>query len=101
MVLAGASTAELEAYLARVQERGAKKLQVTILSAHQLGSCRMGVDPRSSAVDSCGETWEVEGLFVGDGSLMPTAPGVNPMVTIQSIAYCVANSVAESLEWKQ
>jgi hypothetical protein len=23
------------------------------------------------------------------------------MVTIQSIAYCVANSVAESLEWKQ
>lgn len=61
----------------------------------------MGVDPKSSAVDSCSETWEVEGLFVGDGSLMPSAPGVNPMVTIQSIAYCVANSVAESLEWKQ
>jgi long-chain-alcohol oxidase len=40
----------------------------------------------------------VQGLFLGDGSLMPTSPGVNPMVTIQSIAYCIADAVAESLK---
>ncbi len=68
------------------------------MSAHQLGSCRMGMDPQSSAVDPWGETWEVQGLFLGDGSLMPTSPGVNPMVTIQSIAYCIADAVAESLK---
>ncbi|CAM6009458.1 unnamed protein product [Sphagnum balticum] len=94
----GANTADLEAYLARVRQRGAKKLRVTLASAHQLGSCRMGVDPQSSAVDPRGETWEVQGLFLGDGSVMPTSPGVNPMVTIQSIAYCIADAVAESLK---
>lgn len=95
--LAGASTSEIEAYLDRVKRRGAKESQIQIASAHQLGSCRMGASPASSAVDPRGEMWEVEGLFVGDGSVLPTSSGVNPMVTIQSIAYCTADSVVQYL----
>jgi long-chain-alcohol oxidase len=58
----------------------------------------MGINPSISAVDPRGETWEVEGLFVGDGSVLPTSSGVNPMVTIQSIAYCTADSVLQFLK---
>ncbi|PIN12553.1 Glucose dehydrogenase/choline dehydrogenase/mandelonitrile lyase (GMC oxidoreductase family) [Handroanthus impetiginosus] len=92
-----ASYEEFERFVKEESSRPLKKLSTPMCSAHQMGSCRMGIDPKGSVVNEKGETWEVERLFVADSSVFPTALGVNPMVTIQATAYCTAQSVLEVL----
>lgn len=58
----------------------------------------MGVSPKSSAVQPTGETWEIKNLYVADGSVFPTAVGVNPMVTIEAIALLVSRNVEASFK---
>jgi len=87
---------DFEEYVKKVVRKGGGPLY----SAHQMGSCRMGVSAKEGAVDEMGESWEVEGLFVGDGSVVPNAIGVNPMITIQSVAFCTAQNVVEYLKRK-
>ncbi|XP_058086159.1 long-chain-alcohol oxidase FAO4A-like [Magnolia sinica] len=92
-----ASSEEFEMFVKEASSRSLRDLSTPINSAHQMGSCRMGINPKQSAVNQRGETWEVEGLFVGDTSVFPTALGVNPMVTVQAISYCTAHSIIEFL----
>lgn len=96
-----ASSHEFERFVKEETRKPLRDLSAPISSAHQMGSCRMGTEPEGSAVSPMGETWEVEGLYVADSSVFPTALGVNPMVTVQAIAYCTAQSVLEALKRKK
>src|SRR5205823_14729933 len=58
----------------------------TPFSAHQMGSCRLGSDPAASVADPDGQLRDVRGVWIGDASALPTAPGVNPMITIMAMA---------------
>lgn len=71
--------------------------RVTLVSYHQMGSCRIGVDPSTSAVGPDHETHEVRDLFVVDGSNFPTPSGVNPMLSIYGFATRAAKKIAERL----
>jgi choline dehydrogenase-like flavoprotein len=51
-------------------------------SAHALGSMVTGTDPQTSVVDPQGKVHGMEGLYVGDGSILPRSSRVNPALTI-------------------
>ncbi|HUI10659.1 MAG TPA: GMC family oxidoreductase [Bacteroidota bacterium] len=69
---------------------------IALFSAHPLGTCRMGTDPRSSVVDPHGQTHDVGGLFVMDGSVTPTSLGVNPQITLLALAEKSAEWIADN-----
>lgn len=62
-------------------------------TSHILGTCRMGADPSTSVVDGFGRSWDCPNLWICDGSLFPTAGGVNPSLTIQALACRMADHV--------
>lgn len=59
-------------------------------SQHPLGTCRMGPDRKTSVVDPEGRVWGTRGLYVADGSIVPTSLGVNPQLTIMTLATRIA-----------
>jgi choline dehydrogenase-like flavoprotein len=61
----------------------------TWFSAHVNGTCRLGVNPATSGVTPHAERHGVRGLYVCDGSLLPTSLGVNPQETIMAMASLV------------
>ena len=60
--------------------------RVALFSAHVNGTCRLGTNPATSGCSPTGERHGVRGLYVMDGSLLPTAPGVNPQWVIMAMA---------------
>ncbi len=71
---------------------GAKRVFHTdVLSTHVQGGCPMGSDPRRSVVDEHCESRDVRRLFVGDSSVIPRTPAVNPSLTIMSLASRLAD----------
>jgi choline dehydrogenase-like flavoprotein len=66
-----------------------------LFSAHQMGSCRMGTDPRTSVANPWGQLHDVPGVWIGDASALPTAPGVNPMLTVMALARRTAHAILE------
>ncbi|MBI2228885.1 MAG: GMC family oxidoreductase [Deltaproteobacteria bacterium] len=71
--------------------------RVRKLHNHQMGTCRMGNDPRSSVVDKCCRAHDVPNLFIIDASVFVTSGGLNPALTIQANAFRVCDHmVAEA-----
>lgn len=88
---------DFEAWLEQVAKAGLPSNAFILGSAHQMSSCRMGANPARGAVAPDGETFELRNLFVADGSALPTASGVNPMLTIMAVAYIVAQHIKARL----
>jgi choline dehydrogenase-like flavoprotein len=65
--------------------------------AHQAGTCRFGVDPASSVLDTDCRAHEVDNLYVVDTSFFPSIGAVNPALTAMANALRVGDHLLERL----
>ncbi|HEV8600636.1 MAG TPA: GMC family oxidoreductase [Gemmatimonadales bacterium] len=70
-------------------------VQVSGGTAHLLGTCRMGKDPKTSVIDSDHRTHDVPNLFLCDGSSMVTSGRGQPTMTIMALAFRAGERIAD------
>ncbi len=75
-------------------------LRARVVSAHVMGGCAMGADPKTSVVRGDGNHHQIENLSVFDGSVFPTSIGANPQLSIYGIVARNASRLAQRLTGK-
>ncbi len=76
-----------------------------LITAHPLGGLPLGEDTLQGAVDEFGRVFTGqggvhEGLWVADGSLIPSALGVNPLLTISALSERIADRMIKAMQGK-
>jgi len=80
----------------------------SITLSHPLGGCRMAHDVTQGVVDEFGRVFDqtkqhdeqpwYNGLYIADASIIPTALGVNPSLTITALALRIADKIIADLD---
>jgi choline dehydrogenase-like flavoprotein len=64
---------------------------------HEVGTARMGADAKSSVTNSFGKTWDVDNLYLTDGSIFASKAHKNPTITIMALSMRASDSIATRL----
>ncbi len=65
---------------------------------HEMGSARMGKDPKTSVLNSFNQIWDAPNVFVTDGSFMTSAACVNPSLTYMAFTARAADYAVSQLK---
>ena len=66
----------------------------SVAISHVFGTCRLGSDPQTSVVRPDFRHHAIDRLYVADASVFPTNLGVNPQISIMSMAACCAAAIS-------
>jgi choline dehydrogenase-like flavoprotein len=88
--------------LATIKAAGADSIALS----HPLGGCRMAASAADGVVDEFGRVYDktksgarpfYEGLYIADASIIPTALGVNPSLTISALSLRIVDQIIKEL----
>ncbi len=82
---------------AQIEALPMRPLAARVVSAHVLGGCAMGPDPRAAVVAESGRHHHYANLSVHDASVFPTSLGTNPQLTIFALSARMAAGLADAL----
>jgi len=65
---------------------------------HEMGTARMGKDPKTSVLNGNNQVWDAKNVFITDGACMTSAACVNPSLTYMALTARAANFAVEELK---
>ena len=65
---------------------------------HEMGTARMGSDPKTSVLNKWNQVWDAQNVFVTDGSFMTSAACVNPSLTYMAMTARAADHAVSELK---
>jgi choline dehydrogenase-like flavoprotein len=92
------AAAILHAAKADILPYNASFLGIPGQAIHEHSTCRMGADPKRSALNAFCQSHEVKNLFVMDGAAFTTASEKNPTLTILALAWRSSDYLATEMK---
>ncbi|TWR31072.1 GMC family oxidoreductase [Mucilaginibacter pallidiroseus] len=65
---------------------------------HEMGTARMGRDPKTSVLNGNNQVWDAKNVFVTDGAAMTSSACQNPSLTYMALTARAANFAADELK---
>jgi choline dehydrogenase-like flavoprotein len=65
---------------------------------HEMGTARMGRDPKTSVLNEWNQVWDAKNVFVTDGACMTSSACQNPSLTYMALTARAANYAASELK---
>jgi choline dehydrogenase-like flavoprotein len=65
---------------------------------HEMGTARMGKDPKTSVLNANNQVWDAKNVFVTDGACMTSSACQNPSLTYMALTARAANFAVEELK---
>jgi choline dehydrogenase-like flavoprotein len=65
---------------------------------HEMGTARMGKDPKTSVLNANNQVWDAKNVFVTDGACMVSSACQNPSLTYMALTARAANFAVEALK---
>jgi choline dehydrogenase-like flavoprotein len=68
------------------------------MGIHEMGTARMGRDPKTSVLNGHNQVWDALNVFVTDGACMTSASCVNPSLTYMALTARAASFAVDELK---
>ncbi|HEY5745270.1 MAG TPA: GMC family oxidoreductase [Chryseolinea sp.] len=65
---------------------------------HEMGTARMGKDPKTSVLNNFNQVWDAQNVFITDGSFMTSAACQNPSLTYMAFTARAADHAVKELK---
>ena len=65
---------------------------------HEMGTCRMGRDPKTSVLNANNQAWDIPNLFITDGACMTSSACQNPSITYMALTARAANFAVDAMK---
>ena len=65
--------------------RGFDSAYYMAMGIHEMGTARMGKDPKTSVLNKNNQVWDAKNVFITDGSCMTSSAAVNPSLTYMAL----------------
>jgi len=68
---------------------------------HEVGTCRMSATAKDGVTDLFNRTWDVDNLYLTDGSVFASKAHKNPTITIMALSMRAADHIADRLKKRE